>query len=542
MEVTTTKPLDLFRNFRAIHQSHITIDIRKSLHPERDSVIKTFFEIANIENADEVNRVVNIALKASLAFADWRELLSAACGRIEDLRLPAPSGTSTSKPNANVVRALHAAASGGYLGLIQKLYDRGDVSIDVPNESGRTPLLVAASYCQRGAVELLLKCGANVNATGSNGESALMWASSCGYLDVMKTLLDGGANVDMSDNDGFTALTGAAGGNQIEAMVKLVKRGATIDKTNNDGFTALMYASSLGHVESVRFVFPGVTTRTTQTTTTRQVRALLELGADPTACANDGATALIFAAMGGYTDTAEALLDSVRGGVGLSSSPSTKTEKMNEDQLEDYNTYLEATTCGDEPISALSAASYGGHLDTVKMLLQRGASVEYPDDDSKMPLMAAASAGHSEIVRLLLEADPKSIDVTETSGRGGSSALMKAAQSGYSDVLRVLLEAGADPFKRDSHNMSPLLAAIRGKHVECVKLLKAAMKKSQRLDEGIGGQSGEGKEERESVRWAMLGEDEEEDEGLKDLPPAPRLRDREHERNSRRVEEGVSVM
>ena len=245
-----------FRNFRAIHQSHITIDIRKSLHPERDSVIKTFFEIANVENADEVNRVVNIALKASLAFADWRELLSAACGRIEDLRLPAPSGTSTSKPNANVVRALHAAASGGYLGLIQKLYDRGDVSIDVPNESGRTPLLVAASYCQRGAVELLLKCGANVNATGSNGESALMWASSCGYLDVMKTLLDGGANVDMSDNDGFTALTGAAGGNQIEAMVKLVKRGATIDKTNNDGFTALMYASSLGHVESVRFVFP----------------------------------------------------------------------------------------------------------------------------------------------------------------------------------------------------------------------------------------------------------------------------------------------
>ena len=50
--------------------------------------------------------------------------------------------------------------------------------------------------------------------------------------------------------------------------------------------------------------------------------------------------------------------------------------------------------------------------------------------------------------------------------------------------------------------MSPLLAAIRGKHVECVKLLKAAMKKS-RLDEGIGGH-GEGKEERESVRWAML--------------------------------------
>ena len=137
----------LFRNFRAIHQSHITIDIRKSLHPERDSVIKTFFEIANVENADEVNRREHCV---EGQFSSRIGVASAACGRIEDLRLPAPSGTSTSKPNANVVRALHAAASGGYLGLIQKLYDRGDVSIDVPNESGRTPL-VAASYCQRGS-------------------------------------------------------------------------------------------------------------------------------------------------------------------------------------------------------------------------------------------------------------------------------------------------------------------------------------------------------------------------------------------------------
>jgi ankyrin repeat protein len=371
-------------------------------------------------------------------------------------------------------------------------------------------------------VELLLKCGANVNATGSNGESALMWASSCGYLDVMQTLMDCGANVDMSDNDGFTALTGAAGGNQVKAMINLVKRGASIDKTNNDGFTALMYASSLGHVKSVR--------------------TLLQLGADPTACANDGATALIFAAMGGFTETAQALLDNVRGTSSSSSSSPTKTEKLSEDQLEDYHTYLEATTCGDEPVSALSAASYGGHLDTVKMLLERGASVEYPDDDSKMPLMAAASAGHSEIVRLLLEADPKSIDVTETSGRGGSSALMKAALSGHSEVLRVLLEAGADPFKRDSQNMSPLLAAIRGKHVECAKLLKAAMKKSQRLDDtGVRteGKSGEEKEERESVRWAMLGEEDENDVTAKDLPTAPTLRDRQHERNSRRAERGV---
>ena len=62
------------------------------------------------------------------------------------------------------------------------------------------------------------------------------------------------------------------------------------------------------------------------------------------------------------------------------------------------------------------------------------------------------------------------------------------------------------------------------------------MKKSQRLDESVEGQIIEGKEERESVRWAMLGEEDDESEGLKDLPPAPRRRNQEHERNSRRVE------
>jgi len=134
-----------FRNFRAIHQSHITVDIRQSISKNRDKLLEAIYEIANITNADEVNQVVNISLKASLAYADWPELLSAACGRIDDLRLP-PVKEDRSKTSMAVVRALHAAASGGYLDLIQHLHNRGDISVDIPNESGRTALLLAASY------------------------------------------------------------------------------------------------------------------------------------------------------------------------------------------------------------------------------------------------------------------------------------------------------------------------------------------------------------------------------------------------------------
>lgn len=95
--------------------------------------------------------------------------------------------------------------------------------------------------------------------------------------------------------------------------------------------------------------------------------------------------------------------------------------------------------------SALGLAAYRGHLDVVRILLERGAHVDAQDRRGYTPLMAAAQSGHIAIVRVLLErgADPNSAT------RSGETALLFAAMFADPDVVRALLDAGA---RRDTRN------------------------------------------------------------------------------------------
>jgi ankyrin repeat protein len=51
----------------------------------------------------------------------------------------------------------------------------------------------------------------------------------------------------------------------------------------------------------------------------------------------------------------------------------------------------------------LCVAAYNGHLEVVKLLLEKGADIEHKDNDGRTPLCVAAYNGHLEVVRLLLE-------------------------------------------------------------------------------------------------------------------------------------------
>jgi ankyrin repeat protein len=49
----------------------------------------------------------------------------------------------------------------------------------------------------------------------------------------------------------------------------------------------------------------------------------------------------------------------------------------------------------------LYIASLKGHVDTVRLLLEKGASIDKADNDGATPLMIARMKDHSEIVHLL---------------------------------------------------------------------------------------------------------------------------------------------
>lgn len=155
---------------------------------------------------------------------------------------------------------------------------------------------------------------------------------------------------------------------------------------------------------------------------------------------------------------------------------------------------------------------------TAKVLIENGADIEARDTEGATPLIRAAGAGNTPVVRVLLDkgagVEPKnrnsatalmlaacectSIDMPATldsmklllerkanvnaKDKQGETALMWAADAGQTDNVRLLLDSGARIDTTDNHgNTALLLAASAGKYnsvglvetVETVKLLIA---------------------------------------------------------------------
>lgn len=75
---------------------------------------------------------------------------------------------------------------------------------EVPDKTGKTPLLRASKHGNEGVVRLLLQNGANVRAVARDGRTCLHAAVSSGSCEVVRTLLVGGAGIllDAHDSNG----------------------------------------------------------------------------------------------------------------------------------------------------------------------------------------------------------------------------------------------------------------------------------------------------------------------------------------------------
>ncbi|MCF8462697.1 MAG: ankyrin repeat domain-containing protein [Rickettsiaceae bacterium] len=121
----------------------------------------------------------------------------------------------------------------------------------------------------------------------------------------------------------------------------------------------------------------------------------------------------------------------------------------------------------EQQFTALMAAAKAGHAEIVDLLIGLGALVDLRDKFDTTALMMAARAGHAEIVEILInaKADP------HAKGPHNFTALMMAAKAGHAKIVKILIDTKVDPHAKGPHNFTALMIAAREGHTKIVKIL-----------------------------------------------------------------------
>lgn len=280
---------------------------------------------------------------------------------------------------------------------------------NVRDETGATALMYAAAFASPECVRLLLEAGANVNGTNANGSTALMWAT--GDAAKVRLLLDRHADVNARTRAGATALLSATNRGDIEVMRMLIAAGA-----DRQAEMALWFGPKVGLLQ-IAYGINDSETREVLAGAGVKLQDATALGMSPLSRLFIN---LVFSyrrqASTTSTDAVKALLD-------LGTNPN-----------EDYRQLTLA-------MPVLAEAALHGDLETMRLLIERGADPNRKGPRGLTPLMmaAAASPANPAGARLLLQKGA-AIEAQDASGR---TALDWALLQGESEVSRVLRQAGA---------------------------------------------------------------------------------------------------
>jgi uncharacterized protein len=334
-------------------------------------------------------------------------------------------------PNAGLTpagdTALMMAARTGKTDAIRVLAEAGANVNAKETWGGTTPLMWAVSEGHDEAARVLIAAGADVNArshylAAANGRgfegrtpvasrtdgkaeefasgwlTPLMLAARQGDIELARVLVGAGADVDGAAGDGKTALALAIFNGNYEVASFLADNAADVNKADAQRFTPLFWAVDRRNMETAPN-FPWMVTADPMPL----IRKLLDAGANPNAIVNNTprarmregsprivfATALMRAAFAADLELVKLLLD--RG-----ADPKIISR--------DSETMLSA--------AAGLAFIHGYHrgrspeerLQVVKLFVQLGNDVNWPDDYGITPLMAAANYGNVPIVQYLIDA------------------------------------------------------------------------------------------------------------------------------------------
>lgn len=411
---------------------------------------------------------------------------------------------------------LLAASEGGLHDVVQSLID-GGVSIEVTDNTGRTPLSWAAEKGRESIVKFLIECGAvaetrdgsrrtplswaaekgqeavvsfliernvDIDSKDSSERTALSWASGKGQRAIVMLLLNKRAGIETKDRLGLTPLAWAAGQGQEITASLLIDRRAYIESQDTFGRTPLSWAAEEGQEAVIKLLLGRRARVNAQDYTLRTplswaaergqeaaIRLLLDSKAEIEARDSSKRTPLSWAAWRGQEAAVKLLLDKgadrdakdISGWTPLSLAAeegylSTAKLLLNTENIDARD---------GSGRTALSSAAEKGLAMTVKLLLENKADIDAKDSSGRTPLSWTAEKGPEAMVKVLLQRKAK-IDAKDNSRR---TPLSWAAEEGRASIVKLLLDQGAKIEPRDKHGWTPLTRAVEKGHEEMVRLL-----------------------------------------------------------------------
>ena len=268
--------------------------------------------------------------------------------------------------------------------------------------------------------------------------------------------------------ESYDTLYSAIRANDMRQLKALLDAGANVNEAAPDGVTPLMSAAQAGSVDAMKLLIErradvnaknayGSTALMWSITDPKKVRLLLDHGADVNVASRSGRTALIIASF---------------------ANPSAEVVRMLLDKG------ANVAVMDQRRVTPLNAATFGNDTATVRLLLDASADINTADTFIGLtPLINASGNRNLEAVTLLLAKGANVNAVSKTEGLpriqtgivefGGWTPLLMSVPFGPPDIVKTLMDAGAKVNVQDYRGFTPLMLAATTDHAnpEIVRLL-----------------------------------------------------------------------
>lgn len=374
---------------------------------------------------------------------------------------------------------------------------KADVNAKQPD--GTTALIWAVHWNDLDLAKALLKAGADPKAANRLGASALSEAAALGNPALVAALLDAGADAkSLTTPDGETVLMTAARAGNLETVKLLLDRGANVNAVENyKGQTALMWAAAQKHSQIVKLLLDRGADWKVNSLLHETKMPKLSAASSVSPMARGGMTAIAFAAREGDVPTLKVMLDA---GVDINLVDGEKTSPLVTALVNKQYTgakYLLDRGADPNIADTFGRAALYAAIDIrnedYTAVPRRPAIDPMPSIDIIKEILAhKPNVNQALSIRL---PNRSGMDSGDTALGDGATPLMRAARAGDSEVMRLLLKAGADPnLKTKEGNTAMLFAAgvgyrdkqTTGTEAEALEALKISIELGQDIAQANG--------------------------------------------------------